>query len=204
LSADYKFHFQFIVPVGGLSLKVDVKSHSRYIALKAPSGSGKSSFLRALLGHNKNVTGMNLPRLNNIGYVPQDSLLIPHLSIRENLLLSPRSNSNELEDVVKNLQIGHLLERFPRLLSGGEKQRVAIGRALLSNPEVLLLDEPFSALDKTMRLKILEYLKNWLAKKNVDLILVAHDEDTALSLCEETWAIHGNLLSVEVAGNAVR
>jgi molybdate transport system ATP-binding protein len=89
-----------------------------------------------------------------------------------------------------------LLERLPRLLSGGEKQRVAIGRALLSNPEVLLLDEPFSALDKTMRLKILEYLKIWLTKKNADLILVAHDEDTAVSLCEETWSIHDNILSI--------
>ena len=144
---EYKYDFNFIMHLGATSVKVDIKSNASRVGLRAPSGSGKSSFVRTILGLNKKVTGKNIVLPYQIGYVPQDSLLIPNLNVKNNLLLSHHANKDELEQICDELSIGDLWQRYPRMLSGGEKQRVSIGRALLSQPKLLILDEPFAALD---------------------------------------------------------
>lgn len=180
-----KYDLDFVMPIGARTLTVKVKSDSSAVSLRAPSGSGKSSFIRNLLKRHQST----------VGYVPQDSLLIPTMSVRENLLLSPRSRASELNEIAGALGISDLLHRYPRMLSGGEKQRVSIGRALLSKPELLILDEPFAALDMKLRDSISLYIKKWLVKNSVDLILVTHDETSSNLLCTEFWNIENDCLS---------
>ena len=116
-----------------------------------------------------------------IGYVFQDSRLFPHLSVRRNLLYGrwfTRGNGDgaaaDLASVVKLLGIDHLLERRPVSLSGGEKQRVAIGRALLAHPRLLLMDEPLAALDEARRQEILPYIERLRDEAGVPILYVSH------------------------------
>jgi len=115
-----------------------------------------------------------------IGYVFQDSRLFPHLSVRRNLLYGRWFNrdaggtSADLNSVVDLLGIGHLLERRPASLSGGEKQRVAIGRALLAHPQLLLMDEPLAALDEARRGEILPYIERLRDEMGVPILYVSH------------------------------
>ena len=115
-----------------------------------------------------------------IGYVFQDSRLFPHLSVRRNLLYgrwftaSRRQRGADLDSVVDLLGIGHLLERRPASLSGGEKQRVAIGRALLAHPRLLLMDEPLAALDEARRAEILPYIERLRDEMGVPILYVSH------------------------------
>ncbi len=116
-----------------------------------------------------------------IGYVFQDSRLFPHLSVRRNLLYGRWFNREagaargaDLASVVELLGIGHLLERRPASLSGGEKQRVAIGRALLAHPQLLLMDEPLAALDEARRAEILPYIERLRDEMGVPILYVSH------------------------------
>jgi molybdate transport system ATP-binding protein len=114
-----------------------------------------------------------------IGYVFQDSRLFPHLSVRRNLLYGRWFNreadsATDLASVVDLLGIGHLLERRPQSLSGGEKQRVAIGRALLAHPQLLLMDEPLAALDEARRAEILPYIERLRDERGVPILYVSH------------------------------
>lgn len=114
-----------------------------------------------------------------IGYVFQDSRLFPHLSVRRNLLYGRWFNrepgsATDFGSVVDLLGIGHLLERRPASLSGGEKQRVAIGRALLAHPQLLLMDEPLAALDEARRAEILPYIERLRDEMGVPILYVSH------------------------------
>ncbi|HZX86166.1 MAG TPA: molybdenum ABC transporter ATP-binding protein, partial [Reyranella sp.] len=115
-----------------------------------------------------------------IGYIFQDSRLFPHLSVRRNLLYGRWFNRDaggagaDLKSVVDLLGIGHLLERRPASLSGGEKQRVAIGRALLAHPQLLLMDEPLAALDEARRAEILPYIERLRDEMGVPILYVSH------------------------------
>lgn len=146
---------------------VRIHSDARLLALAGPSGAGKTSVLNAIAGLLRPVAGrivvdgtvlfdsargIDVPvHRRRIGYVFQDARLFPHLDVRGNLRYGTHGRSAGarfgFEAVVELLGIGPLLQRRPRNLSGGEAQRVAIGRALLSQPALLLLDEPLSALD---------------------------------------------------------
>jgi molybdate transport system ATP-binding protein len=184
-----KYDLDFTMTLGLRTIKVKLQSSSNAVSLQAPSGSGKSSFIRSLLGLHKKIQGKCLVSQKNIGYVPQDSLLIPTMTVTENLFLSPRAKRTHFDEITQALSISHLLERYPRMLSGGEKQRVSIGRALLSEPELLILDEPFAALDFSMRTSLATFLKAWIDKNKIDLILVTHDENSSLLMCQEFWQI---------------
>jgi molybdate transport system ATP-binding protein len=115
-----------------------------------------------------------------IGYVFQDSRLFPHMTVRRNLLYGrwfnrhAGSTTTDLGPVVELLGIGHLLERRPALLSGGEKQRVAIGRALLAHPQVLLMDEPLASLDEARRAEILPYIERLRDEAGIPILYVSH------------------------------
>ncbi|ABD05570.1 Molybdate ABC transporter, ATP-binding protein [Rhodopseudomonas palustris HaA2] len=164
--------------------------------LFGPSGCGKSTVLRCLAGLQRlpggrcDVDGdvwqdeatFLKPHQRPIGYVFQEASLFQHLSVRANLLYgAPRGGADAAEgavgfdEVIELLGLSHLLDRAPRNLSGGERQRVAIGRALLSQPKLLLMDEPLSALDRLTKDEILPFLERLHARLSLPVIYVSHD-----------------------------
>jgi molybdate transport system ATP-binding protein len=188
-------------------LKFSVKSSARRIAVCGPSGSGKSTFLKVLAGVEKRALGILrvggqvwqdsqsdifVPSLDRrVGWVPQNALLFPHLNVEKNLLFSPSAPRMKWREVSEQLQIEHLLSRKPRNLSGGERSRVALARALLASPGVLLLDEPLSSLNDSLREEVLLFLKRHCEKNEVSLIMATHHHAEARFLCEEVldWGI---------------
>jgi len=166
-------------------------------SLFGPSGSGKTTILRCIAGLQRlpgriavgasvwqdTDSGIFLaPHRRRVGYVFQEASLFTHLSVRDNLLYGARRSGvsdaygqPELAGVVDLLDIGHLLERSPVALSGGERQRVAVGRALLSRPDVLLMDEPLSALDRMTKEEILPYFEMLHEKLELPILHVSHD-----------------------------
>lgn len=165
-------------------------------ALFGPSGIGKTSILNMIAGLVKPergriaVDGQILfdsarridvpPERRRLGYVFQDARLFPHRKVRANLLYghrlaAPSERWMSLDDAVAFLGIAHLLERMPATLSGGEAQRVAIGRALLSGPRFLLMDEPLSSLDGSRRLEIMTVIERIRDEMKLPILYVSHD-----------------------------
>lgn len=161
-------------------------------AILGVSGSGKSTLINLINGLIKPDNGyINLkqdslvdtenhifvtPERRQIGTVFQDALLFPHYKVIKNLTYGARSlNTEKFDDIVTVLNIGSLLDRYPAMLSGGEKQRVAIGRALLTNPKLLLMDEPLSALDMPRKKELLSYINKLVSNLNIPIIYVTHN-----------------------------
>jgi molybdate transport system ATP-binding protein len=161
--------------------------------LFGPSGVGKSSILNmvagllrpdrgriAIDGETLFGDGIDLPpERRRAGYVFQEARLFPHMRVRANLLYGVRGEADRFEDSIGFLGIGHLLDRWPRTLSGGEAQRVAIGRALLSKPRFLLLDEPLSSLDRARRDEIMQAIEHVRDVLGLPILMVTHDPDEA-------------------------
>ena len=179
----------------GFELNVDVKAPPGVTVLFGPSGSGKTTLINAVAGllrpdEGRIVAGdfvlldtqvrrQLAPHRRRIGYVFQEGRLFPHLTVRQNLLygrwFAPRDAQGESFDrVVEMLGIGHLLTRRPGALSGGEKQRVAIGRALLACPKLILADEPLAALDEARKAEILPYFERLRDEVSVPILYVSH------------------------------
>lgn len=168
--------------------------------LFGPSGSGKTSLLNSICGLAKPESGrigingktvfsthekINIPvEQRKIGYVFQEGRLFPHLSVEKNLRYGMKKNgdSSLFNRVVDLLKLRHILSSKPAKISGGERQRTAIGRALLSSPEMLLLDEPFSALDTNLRQQILPFLLKIHQRINIPILVVSHDITDLLKL----------------------
>lgn len=163
-------------------------------ALFGPSGCGKTTVLRCLAGLQRLQEGYLRvdgrvwqddqiflpPHRRAVGYVFQEASLFPHLSVAANLLYGfkrsrTRDKSPVFDEIVALLAMDHLLERSPRRLSGGERQRVAIGRALLSGPEILLMDEPLAAIDRMSKADILPYLEKLHDYLKIPILYVSHD-----------------------------
>ena len=179
----------------GFHLDVGFDINHPFTALFGPSGSGKTSILNMIAGFvgpqqgtirlgNRTLldTARRVslpPEKRHVGVVFQDSLLFPHLTVEGNLRYGQRRRDNrgrmlDRARVVEVLEIGPLLRRFPRNLSGGERQRVALGRALLSGPELLLMDEPLASLDAPLRDRVLSYLQRAVAEWNIPTLFVTH------------------------------
>lgn len=189
---------------GGLSLCAELRTEQRAVAVVGASGAGKSSLLRVLAGVERRAEGRVAvagqswldsdrgifldPWERRVGWVPQDDLLFPHLTVRENLAYAG-AMASEVEETAALLSVRPLLDRRPRNLSGGERQRVALGRALLSRPSLLLLDEPFSALDRPLRLDLVRRVRELAERSAMGLVLVSHDEGDAASLADERWLL---------------
>ncbi len=187
-----------------------------------PSGHGKTSLLDSIAGLTRpdsgyiNINGKQVfnseERINDkvqsrkIGYVFQDVRLFPHLSIEKNLKYGwNRKVSNiDFDEVIGTLQIRHLLNKKPEFCSGGEKQRVAIGRAILSGSQILLMDEPFSAVDVRLRKDIIPFLNAVYQKFNIPLLIVSHDLPDLLSLTENLLLLKdGKLLAHDKFHNLI-
>ncbi len=181
------------------------------VGLFGPSGHGKSSLLKLLSGIENPDDGqilikghevfnkhcrINLPtQKRNLGMVFQEGRLFPHMNVRKNLLYGYHESSEiQFDEVVDLLEIRALLDKKPQQCSGGEKQRVAIGRTLLSSPSMLMLDEPFSALDQRLRRNIIPYLLKINVKFNLPIFVVSHDLDDLLMLTDKLMVVENGTI----------
>lgn len=174
--------------------------------LWGPSGSGKTSIFRHLIGLEKsssmrwNHQGTDLAQMKTperkLGVVFQSLDLFPHMTSEENIRFAAKSRglsieeTNErLEKLVASLQLQGFRRRMASLLSGGEKQRVAIARALIGQPRFLLLDEPFSALDKDLRSESRNLVQSVISAQKVPTLLVTHDEDDVKAMANKVCVL---------------
>ena len=202
-------HIDVKKQLGTLPLEAHLDIPSQGVtALFGLSGSGKSSLINLMSGlitPDEGVIALNERELfnsaekicvpiekRNIGYVFQDARLFPHYTVNGNLRYGMKNTSkDEFNYIVELLGIGHLLKRYPITLSGGEKQRVAIGRALLTDPEILLMDEPLSALDLPRKRELMNYLERLSKEINIPILYVTHSLDELLRLAERVVLLSG-------------
>lgn len=185
----------FVVPKGA------------YAILMGPTGAGKTTILEAICGLRSvvagsiqidqvDITGWR-PGDRGLGYVPQDLALFPHMNVRQHLEFSlrlrkvtPQEIQRRVRELSEELGISHLLDRSVKRLSGGESQRVALGRALAGRPEVLLLDEPLSALDQRTRNEVHELLRQVHRTTGVTTLHITHNDDEAEALATLRMEMH--------------
>jgi molybdate transport system ATP-binding protein len=210
--------FQARLRLGDFRLDAAFTGADRVTALFGPSGAGKSTILRLISGLLRpdegrivlagrivfdSAGGIDIPaRRRRVGLVFQDGLLFPHMSVRQNLLYSPwvrrLPRPPTFDRTVEMLDIGRLLDRAPRHLSGGERQRVAIGRALLSQPKLLLMDEPLASLDGPRRAEFMPYLLRLRDRLKLPVLYVTHSTDEMIRLADHVVLLKSG--SVAAAG----
>jgi ABC-type sulfate/molybdate transport systems ATPase subunit len=131
---------------------------------------------------------MHVPsRARHVGWVPQHAELFPHLSSFENLSFGGSTGS--AKRIAEALEIAHLLDRTPSTLSGGERQRVALGRAINRDPDLLLLDEPFAALDRSLRSRVKSWVLDACERRSMPFVIVTHDQRDVSDVADDIWEI---------------
>ncbi len=202
-------------------ISLDV-SPADYFVLMGPTGSGKSLLIKSICGlisaeqgriiiDGTDITKIE-PKNRQIGYVPQDSALFPHLNVQRNLAFAleiagaAHSEINhEIEKIVDTLNISHLLERSTVNLSGGERQKVALGRALLRKPKLLVLDEPVSALDEPARAEICRILRQVQQSFSLTTFHVCHSIAEARLVSDNMGIMsNGELIQVDTLDNIIK
>lgn len=199
---------------GEMNLRLDISiGKGQLVALYGGSGAGKTSTLRILSGLLTPESGkitvngntwfdaekkINLKaRQRRIGYVFQDYALFPNMTVRENLQFAAGKGENKetVSRLIEMVELGDLQHRKPDTLSGGQKQRVALARALVQRPEILLLDEPLSALDMKIRLKLQDYILEIHREYNLTTLLISHDTGEIMKLCDHVFVLdNGELI----------
>jgi len=196
--------------LGELTLRIDCALSAPWTVLFGPSGAGKTSLLRVLggltrphrgrvvlhgrmLADSSNGTWVS-PAQREIGFVTQRPTLFPNLNVSANVAfglrgLSRQSSEERVVQMLELFQASQLAERMPADLSGGERQRVALARALAPQPRLLLLDEPFTALDAGLKGLILEQLTHWLEEYKVPALYVSHDVAEAFQTSADVMVI---------------
>ena len=185
-------------------------------ALLGDSGSGKSSALRFIAGLENAMNGSVVldgadlslngvhsvkPELREIGMVFQDYALFPHMTVFQNISfgighLSKKSKTEKVASLLELISLKGIEKKYPHQLSGGEQQRVSLARALANSPKLLLLDEPFSSLDKSHRDELVKDVSSILKKQSVTSILVTHDEAEAKALADKIGKIEKKQLFI--------
>jgi len=189
-----------------LSVNKEIKKGD-FLTLFGKSGSGKTTLLRIIAGLETPDSGeiifddevwfdgskkINLPpQKRGVGFVFQDYALFPNMSVRQNLefALKNKNESKKVDEILEIMEITNLSSMMPHNLSGGQKQRVAVARSLMSNPKMLLLDEPLSALDHVMRAKLQDELLAVHKRFNITSILVSHDIGEVFKLSNRVFKI---------------
>lgn len=202
--------------LGDFSLDLRFTGGAGVTALFGPSGSGKSSVIKAIAGLTRLDAGRIVvgdivladdgrhtpPHRRRIGVVFQEARLLPHLSVRSNLrfgrLFTPQAERRIAEGpVIDTLGIGHLLTRRPATLSGGEQQRVALGRALLASPRLLLMDEPLAALDEARRREILPLIETLRDEFAIPIVYVSHAVEEVARLAAKVVVLEAGKVARE-------
>ena len=193
-----KRYAQGSVAVDSIDLRIAPNS---YCCLLGPSGCGKSTTLRMIAGHESTTSGDILLENRNITSLPaaargtammfQSFALFPHLSALDNVAFSLKMKGvdkttrlKQAQDLLERVAMGHLAQRKPGELSGGQQQRVALARALITQPRVLLLDEPLSALDPFLRIQMRAELRHWQKELGLTFIHVTHSQEEAMALAD--------------------
>lgn len=199
---------EILKKLAGITIDVQLAFSQGILVLFGPSGAGKTTILNCLAGLQKPDSGhisledkvffsssdaIDIPARNRrIGYVFQDYALFPHMTVKDNALYGIPSRCKKdkgyrmsVLDVMDMLKITHLQERYPGQISGGEKQRVALARALMVEPDLLLLDEPLSALDYSTRKNLQEELKQLQRIWRIPFVLVTHSRKEMHALADE-------------------
>jgi iron(III) transport system ATP-binding protein len=205
-------HFGAVTAVDGLDLEV---ATGAIVALLGPSGCGKTTALRVIAGFERpdagtvdiagrRVAGKGVdiaPERRRVGMVFQDYALFPHLDVAGNAgyALGRRPDPARIEAVLELVGLTDAAHRRPHELSGGQQQRVALARALAPRPEVVLLDEPFSNLDASLRVRVRADVREILREAGVSALLVTHDQDEALSLADHVAVMRAG--RIEQAGS---
>ncbi|EIW20033.1 MULTISPECIES: ATP-binding cassette domain-containing protein [Pelosinus] len=192
------------------TLNISFTAPNKTIVLFGPSGCGKTTILRCIAGLLKPDEGSIVsndtvfysstkaihlpPKKRNVSYMFQDFALFPHMNVKHNIwygVKTPSQEANELyEKLITLLKIEHLPHRSISQLSGGEKQRVAMARALMAEPQILLLDEPLSALDAQSRYELQDELKRLQEIWNIPFVLVTHSPEEAQAIGSEVLFLH--------------
>ncbi len=181
-------------------LKIKFEIEDEILGIQGPSGSGKTTILNLISGLMKSQFSeivvddlmiestekcIYLPtRERNIGYMFQDYALFPHYNVKDNIKFGMK-DSALYSDLIKMLKLEKLLNRYPSEISGGEKQRVALARTLVTSPKVLLMDEPFSALDLDLRRDLYDNFRELIKTLNIPVVLITHDNEEARILADK-------------------
>lgn len=202
--------------LGDFTLKVKFKTNRLATALFGLSGSGKSVTLKCIAGTIKPDSGkielngktlfdseknINLPpQKRNIGYLPQNYALFPNMSVKNNIYCGltkykPSQRKAICDEYIERFNLNFVTDLYPHQLSGGQQQRVALARALATKPKLLLLDEPFSALDAQLKLQLELDMIDLLKEFDGDIIFVSHNKDEIHSLCESVCVIENGVSS---------
>jgi molybdate transport system ATP-binding protein len=195
-----------------LDVRFDVDAHE-IVAVHGPSGSGKTTLINLLAGLDRpdsgrividdrvlfdSARGIDIkPEARRIGYVFQDCRLFPHMSVASNLRYGRHREGSRtgFDEIVALLDLGALLRRRPGSLSGGEKQRVAIGRALLSGPRILLLDEPLASIDQKRKEDILPFIRRLRDEFKLPIVYVTHAPDEIARIADRSIHLKNGRLS---------
>ena len=193
-----------------INLEID---EGNFVSIIGKSGSGKTSLLKIISGLKKQTKGTITlnntilsdddtfiePESRNLGLVVQEKVLFPHLNVQSNVEFGIPKEDNKREKAVEMLNkfhISSLMEKYPHEISGGEAQRVALARTLVTKPQVLLLDEPFSGLDQSLKDGIYPDIKKILKDNNISTIMVSHDLDEVKSLSNKIYELKNGTLKI--------
>ena len=193
----------------GLNLIVD---KGNFVAITGASGSGKTSLLRVICGLESPNDGEiilgDVPLFNkeicvptekrNIGLVVQEKVLFPHLNTRKNIefgISSKTDKQNRSNKIMEKLNIQQLAEKYPHELSGGESQRVALARSIVMKPKLLMLDEPFTGLDKELKIKIYPEIKSILQESKITSLMVTHNLNEVKALADKCFNLESGKLT---------
>ena len=203
--------FDIVIERGTFVVKAQGTLQEGITTLMGPSGSGKSTFLKALCGlltpkegritANNEVwfeKGIGVPtQERHIGYMPQGNIVFPHMTVEENIRYSKQGSPELFDHIVERLRLTPHLKKKAKGLSGGEQQRVALGRALYSKPVLLILDEPLTALDVNLRAQLQQDLVAIISEWSIPCLWVTHSEEEAAAVGNHRLLCRNGMITEE-------